>query len=379
MNIKFVSHIAEIPEQQWDQLIDENNVFLHHRFLRALEEHNCVGQATGWLPRHCVIYEADQLLAAMPLYEKTNSYGELVFDWAWADAYARSGLLYYPKLVSAIPYTPATGKRLLYDLTHPQAEEILQMLLAGIKTLLREINGSSFHCLFPTKAQSDVLAAQGLPSRMAVQFQWQNQNYQTFDDYLNRLSSRKRKKIKRERSRALESGVCIEQKHGDQMTSADWQAMHHFYSKTFLEKSGWPTLTQEFLEAIGEHMPENILVIFAKKNGAYVAGALYFVGESNLYGRHWGCDQNYKDLHFELCYYQGIDYAIVKGLKVFEPGAQGEYKISRGFLATKTWSNHLIMNPQFCSLIERFLIQEREYMEDYYQEMLIQSPYKQTG
>jgi predicted N-acyltransferase len=370
------SAIADIPADQWNHLAGEDSPFLRHEFLDAMERHGCVGESLGWLPRHLALRNAEgYLVAAAPCYLKFNSYGEFVFDWSWADAYRRKGLRYYPKLVIASPYTPATGPRLLTG-DSPARRDHARALIQGAIQVAEEAGVSSMHCLFTADDEQRLLEAQGLLRRVGCQFHWQNQGYASFEDYLGTFTAEKRKKVKRERRRVVESGVRIRRIPGNAVTEAEWATFHRLYCDTFDKRGGIPTFSLSFFQAIGETMGESLLLVLAEYGNDIVAAAFDLVGAHSLYGRHWGCFQDFHSLHFEACYYQGLDYCIEKGLTRFEPGAQGEHKVSRGFLPTPTWSAHWIADPAFRDAIARFVALEAEGMDDYLAEMQTHSPYR---
>jgi len=380
MRSVIVDSMEQVPADAWNALTGAQIPFLRHEFLSALERHRCVGDASGWIPQHLLLYDADnRLIAAVPQYLKYNSYGELVFDWAWADAYRRSGLHYYPKLVVAIPYTPATGPRLLiapgvdHDLV---ADKLVALLIEH--TQRQQL--SSLHCLFPDQRDRERMAAQGLLVRTGCQFHWHNDNYRDFDDFLDRFSSSKRKKVRRERRSVARSGITLRRLHGEQLSDAQWQAVHRHYVSTFERLGGYATLSLAFFQEVSRTLPGQLLVILAEHPGASedspVASAICFRDQHTLYGRHWGCDARFEHLHFEACYYQGLEYCIEQGLQRFDPGAQGEHKISRGFLPTPTWSCHWIAHPELRTAIEEFLVHETRGMEHYIASLGEHSPFK---
>ena len=375
MQLRIVDNLDAIPAKDWNILAGDSNPFLAHEFLSALEHHQCVGEKYGWLPRHIVVYQDDLLIGAVPLYLKDNSYGELVFDWAWADAYQRAGLRYYPKAVVAVPYTPATGPRLLL---HPNADanHVSQLLIDAALELSQELDLSSLHWLFPNATDTARLQARGFLLRKGVQFHWQNHNYRDFDDFLARFTAQKRKKLKRERRRVEEQGIELRTVHGHEASEQEWEIAHRFYASTFDRKSGTATLSLGFFREIGRTMGNRVVLIFAYDKGQPVACAINLRGRDALYGRHWGCNAEYHSLHFEACYYQGIEYCIHQGLQLFEPGAQGEHKISRGFLPTTTWSAHWIAHAQFRTAIADYLQREERAMVDYADELCEHSPYR---
>lgn len=378
MRSTILDNINAVSASAWDALVPDDNPFIKHAFLSTLEEHDCVGQRYGWIPQHiAIVDDADELIGAAPMYLKDNSYGELVFDWSWADAYHRSGLHYYPKLVTAIPYTPATGPRLLVA-AHADQTAIRQQLIATAIALAEQHRLSSIHWLFTNETDTAILKQAGLPLRLGCQFHWHNHGYKNFDDFLQTLSASKRKMIKRERRRVQEQDIKLEVLHGDEMSEQQWHIFHRFYESTFERKSGMPTLSLPFFMALAQRMPRNMVIVLASYQGEYVAGAFNMRGNETLYGRHWGCSAEFHSLHFEACYYQGLDYCIEHQLQSFEPGAQGEHKISRGFLPTRTWSAHWIAHPEFRTIIENYCKQEQAGMEDYIAELNQHSPYKAT-
>ncbi len=377
MQLKILTAIADVEAGQWNALPGTGNPFLRHEFLAALERNGCVGEQHGWIPRHLVaIGKRGQLLGAVPLYLKDNSYGEFVFDWAWADAYQRNGLRYYPKAVVAVPYTPATGPRLLIA---DGADR--QLLATKLIQLAQEWSNSeqlsSLHCLFTDPCDTQTLEQAGLMLRLGCQFHWRNQGYRDFDDYLDSFSSRKRKKVRRERRYVSEQDIELRVVHGHQASDEQLQVMSDFYRTTFEKKWGYPTLNLGFFRDLATNMGHQLVFFIAYKGQSIVAGAICLCSDDTLYGRHWGCYQDYHSLHFEACYYQGIDYCISHGLETFEPGAQGEHKISRGFLPTATWSAHWIAHQGFREIIGRFLQQETGAMRDYMEELSEQSPFKE--
>ena len=378
MYTSVIEQIKDIPAAQWNRVAGIHNPFLRFEFLAALEQHHCVGEQYGWLPRHIAAYADDGTLTGLvPLYLKNNSYGEFVFDWAWADAWARAGKAYYPKLVAAIPYTPATGPRLLVA---PDADRIrvVKALIAAALSLTQESHSSTLHWLFTDKRDTDTLVVHGFMRRTSCHFHWTNQGYDQFDDFLATMTSRKRKKIRRERRYVDEAGIQMEIVHGNEATEQQWDIMYRFYQTTFEKKSGIPTLSLGFFHEISATMGDQVVLVFARLVSQVVAGAIMLRGENALYGRHWGCLQDFHSLHFETCYYQGIEYAIKHKLKLFEPGAQGEHKISRGFLPTLTWSAHWIQDEAFRPVIDRYLLQEHEMVVDYANELLQTSPFRKV-
>lgn len=393
MKIIFTDKIDSVNQKHWDDLADscseEGNPFIQHDFLNALEQHGCLTE-WGWSPQHCLLYDdssgADEkLIGACPAYIKDNSYGEFVFDWAWADAYQRNGLEYYPKLVTSIPFTPAQGPRLLACRDHRDrdgklvnTDTIKKGLIDALISYAEKNDLSSTHLLFCEKDDIRILSAAGLMLRFDYQFHWSNDNYQNFDDFLSRLSSKRRKNIRRERRKVAEENIQIQVKDGEDLDEKQWEQLYTYYRVTFLKKSGAPTLTLDFFKAVSH----KILAVFAYhgtiKNNKVVAAAICFKGKEKLYGRHWGCSDNYDNLHFEVCYYTGIEYCIDNKLQTFEPGAQGEHKIWRGFLPTKTQSAHWIANQDFKLAIQDFLRREATAMEHHGKLLLESSPFNTT-
>jgi uncharacterized protein len=375
MEIQLHTSLEGIGATEWNALAGTESPFLRYEFLMALERHGCVGPRHGWLPRHITVRRDGRLVGAVPLYLKDNSYGEFVFDWAWAEAYRRASLPYYPKLVAAVPYTPATGSRLLVA-EDAGARRVADTLIAAALELARELRVSSLHWLFPKEDEVRRLEVHGLMRRTGVQFHWANEGYRDFDDYLDAFSAEKRKKVKRERRRVAEQGIEIEVLPGSALSSRQWAVVAGFYRSTFLRKGGTPTLSQGFFEEIGRTMGENLVLVLAQRGGECVAAAINLRGSSTLYGRHWGSAENCHSLHFEACYYQGIEYCIRHGLERFEPGAQGEHKVSRGFLPVHTYSAHWIARPGLREAIEDFLSREQGMMHNYRDELVEHSPFK---
>ena len=377
MKLDVHESIDEIPAARWNALNPDGDPFLRHEFLAALEHNGCVGAGFGWQPRHLAVRDGEQVLGGMPLYEKHNSYGEFVFDFAWADAYQRQGVRYYPKLVSAIPYTPATGQRLLVA---PGADRhrVTDALVKGALGLARKRGASSLHWLFVTPAQSDRLRELGLMERVGCQFHWLNRGYDSFEAFLQALSSKRRKNIRRERRLVREAGIRLELLHGPEVSDAQWERFGFFYAKTFTERYSLPTLNQAFFEEVGRTLGRRVILVLAHDAAECVAGALLYRGGTALYGRHWGCLRDYDSLHFEVCYYQGLEYCIREGLRRFEPGAQGEHKIWRGFMPALTYSHHWIAHPAFRAAIGEFLDKEKPAMLDYAQTLAENTPYRRN-
>ncbi len=376
MKLRILNSIDDVTAVQWNAVSGTGNPFLRHEFMAALERNGCVGEQHGWLPRHLAAFDDDgTLVGAVPMYLKDNSYGEFVFDGSWAEAYQRAGLPYYPKSVVAIPYTPTPGPRIL---VHPQASrrEVSTQLIELALAWSQHEGLSSLHWLFTDETDTEQLRQQGFLVRLGCQFHWENRGYRDFDDYLSGFNARKRKKVRRERRYVAEQDIDIVVVHGHEASDMQLQAIHDFYRTTFEKKWGYPTLTPGFFREVARTMGEQLVCFIAEKQQRSIAAAICFRGDDTLYGRHWGCYEDYHSLHFETCYYRGIEYCIEQGLKIFQPGAQGEHKISRGFLPTFTWSAHWIADDRFRALIGRFLEQETEVMHDYIAELGERSPFR---
>lgn len=376
MKTHTIDSLEDISAADWNELVEDGNPFLRHEFLIAMERHRCVGERTGWLPRHIVCADDNGvILGVAPLYVKTNSYGEFVFDWSWADAYQRYGLQYYPKLVSAVPFTPATGQRLLLRPGEAGVSAAQAIIHHALETM-EKYHCSSLHWLFPTSDNLNELSRHGLMCRVGFQFHWFNPGYRDFQDFLDTLTSKKRKNIKRERRLVESAGFELVTLPGSQATDSQWRNLHDYYTSTFHRLGGVPTLTLDFFQEIAATMGEQILLVFARERGRDVAAAISFRSQNALYGRHWGCLSNHDNLHFEACYYQGIEYCIRHGLKTFEPGAQGEHKISRGFLPTLTCSAHWLAHQGFRRAVADFLDRETAAVQDYARALVERSPYR---
>ena len=356
--------LSEIKSTDWNALSHGGNPFVRYEFLSALETNNCVDPKYGWHPYHILLKDDQKkLIAAAPAYLKTNSYGEFVFDFQWADAYERSGSEYYPKLICAAPFTPATGPRLLVHKDHDY-EQCAAALLSAAIAVVDQQNLSGMHWLFPTTEQATLMDKHRYLRRMGCQYIWVNDDYQNFEDFLSRCNSKKRKNMRRERKRVAEQNISLSAHHGDELNDKDWRDVINFYRDTFDRKWGTPTLNVSFFSEVGRTMGNDIIVVFATHEAKRVACSVMFKGPDTLYGRYWGCHENFHSLHFEACYYQGIDYCIRHGLKRFEPGAQGEHKIARGFVPTPTWSSHYIRDEGFRAAVAHFLKQETPFMEE---------------
>lgn len=357
--------ISDIGAAEWNALPGAGQTFLRHEFLAALEASGCASPQTGWHPQHLLLRSPEGRLAgAMPLYRKDNSFGEFVFDWAWADAYHRAGLRYFPKLVSAVPFTPATGPRLL-TADDQDSGTVAARLVDAAHALAASCGASSLHVLFPPPEQTDQLRSRGLMIRKDCQFHWHNRGYATFDDFLGGFTAEKRKKARRERRRVSEAGIRFRTLTGHDMTDEIWEQIMPLYASSFWRRGREPYLNEAFFRRIGAHLPDRLLVIVALLHARPVAVAICFRSGDTLYGRYWGSAGEYHSLHFETCYYQGIEYCIAEGLQRFEPGTQGEHKISRGFVPTETWSAHWLSHRQFAAAVNDYLQRERRHIDHY--------------
>lgn len=354
--INTYSSLAEIGQQRWQQLCDSSYPFTRYEFLHALESTGSVSSKTGWQPLHVEASKGGETVLLMPLYLKQHSWGEYVFDWSWAEAYERAGVDYYPKLLNAIPFTPATGPRWFSSLEGIESEGLIAQIL---EQLCNEYQIESAHLLFPTTSEQPFTGTR-LLQRTGCQYHWFNQNYRDFDHYLEQFNARKRKDLRKERRKVAEQGIEFEQLTGTAITPEVVDIFYDFYVMTYLVRGQQPYLTKAFFRQLSQTLSDQMLLVMAKYQGDYVAGALSFFDEQTLYGRYWGCTQAFDSLHFETCYYQGLDFCIARGLSRFDPGAQGEHKIKRGFQPTTTYSYHYIKHPQFNRAIANFLDSERE-------------------
>ncbi|HEY8118192.1 MAG TPA: GNAT family N-acetyltransferase [Methylophilaceae bacterium] len=370
IEVEIVGGVSELDAMEWDALTDGSPI-LSHAFLSALEDTGCLGAGTGWQPYPITVRNHGKLVGATALYLKTHSYGEYVFDWAWADAYERNGMAYYPKLLAAIPFTPITGPRLL------SADTGIQALMAQVLIEQMERHSlSSSHILFPDEATANILRQAGWLERKGVQFRWQNEGFKDFEDFLSRLSHDKRKKIKQERKKITAAGVTCRKLTAENITQADWDFFFSCYQNTYREHRSTPYLTREFFYALGERLPLQTLLIVAEQNGQPIASALNLFDSTNLYGRYWGALEYVLGLHFELCYYQAQEFCIARNIRYFEGGAQGEHKLARGFLPRPTCSFHKIAHPDFEAAIRNFVGQEAENMGAYHNELEERAPFK---
>ena len=372
--IRVLQRLDEVPAPQWDALHDGANPFICHAFLSGLERHGCLRAAWGWSPHHITVWEGEQLLAAAPAYRKDNSHGEFVFDHAWAHAYAQHGLDYFPKLLAAVPYSPVTGPRLLAsDARH---RGLLALALARVAG---DSGWSSAHVNFHTAGEDDAFEGDWM-QRLDVQYHWRNDaGWTSFDDFLGAMDHRHRKNIRQERAKVARSGISFRVVHGDEASPDDLAAIHGFYLQTFAEYGNSPALTLPFLTHLAASMPRQLVLILAERGGTPIAGALCLRGGDTLYGRYWGTHEAIPGLHFETCYYQGIDYCLREGLRVFEPGAQGEHKLARGFLPRLVRSHHWVADARFREALQAWCRQEADAVRRHAELLATRSPFKQPG
>ncbi len=368
---RILGALSEVPAAQWDALHDGSNPFVTHAFLAGLEAHGCLRPRYGWTPHHISLWDGARLVAAAPGYAKTNSHGEFVFDHAWAHAYAQYGLDYFPKWLGAVPYSPVTGPRLL------AGDPALQhALLDAVVEDTRSRGWSSAHVNFHTHAEDAVFDPRWLP-RLDVQYHWRNDaGWRDFDGFLAAMDHKHRKNIRQERARVARSGVRMRLVHGDEAREGDIAAMHGFYLQTFREFGNTPALTLDFFRHLAQALPGKLLLVLAERDGMPIAGALCLRGGDTLYGRYWGASEHVPGLHFETCYYQGIEYCLREGLKVFEPGAQGEHKLARGFLPTLVRSRHWIADPRFAPAISAWCAEEASAVRHHAVALAAQSPFR---
>ncbi|NNL05875.1 MAG: N-acetyltransferase [Xanthomonadales bacterium] len=373
---RIVTSFEDIDPAEWQSLQLADNPFLDYAFLAGLEQTGSIGEHAGWHPHHLAIMEGERLLAFAPTYAKDNSHGEFVFDWAWADAYHRHGAIYYPKLLTGVPYTPVTGPRLLVRQGAEEPASLKRELAELALTQCRERGYSTWHCNFVEEDDFEVLAGLGLLRRRDWQFHWLNRGYPDFDAFLAKLRSRKRKNIRRERQRVSSAGVTFEWKSGDDLSSGELDFVYHCYLTTFRNYGNYPALQREFFSRLAQELKESFQVVLALRGGEAIAMAVFLAGGGRLYGRYWGCTEELPGLHFETAYYQGIEYCIRHGIEVFESGAQGEHKIPRGFLPTRTRSCHHVEHPSFREAIDRHLERESQLIDGYREELDRLDPYR---
>jgi predicted N-acyltransferase len=372
---RFLESIAQIDAPSWNALAGPGQPFLRHEFLLALEQSGCTTPRTGWAPRHLIIEDAQGVpAAAMPLFRKAHSRGEFVFDFSWAGAYAQQGLNYYPKLLTAVPFTPVTGPRVLLG-SNPNAKAMTASVVHAVLDYARNEQLSSWHVLFPTAGIAARFDAAGLILRRDCQFHWYNHGYDTFESFLATFTAEKRKKAKRERRRVAEAGIEFDTLHGGDMTASLWSIIYEFYAETFHRHGHEPYLNLDFFKRISIAMPNELMLKVARVGREPIAVAIFFVGNEALYGRYWGAGGNFHSLHFEACYYQGIEYCIEKKLQRFEPGTQGEHKVPRGFVPTMTHSAHYIADPRFAAAIRDYAQREARGVDAYAAAVQTHVPY----
>ncbi len=369
------TQIADVDANAWNSIAGDVP-FLSHEFLNILETTGCVTEETGWQPQHLTLKDDQaRVVAAMPLYLKQDSWGEFVFDFGWADAYRRAGLNYYPKMVCAVPFTPATGPRMLLHPDH-DAAALAAALIAGAKRLATELGASSLHTLFPDPNQTLILKNMGMHLRKACQFHWHNDGYEDFDQFLAQFSSAKRKKARRERRRIKEADIRFETVDAGSIADEDWDAVYEFHARTFYRRGRAPYLSKAAFDQLRELLPESMVIVLGRYQQTPLGAAICFRSADTLYGRYWGSLDDYHSLHFETCYYQGVEYCIREGLQRFEPGTQGEHKISRGFIPVETFSAHWLADGDFDNAVGDFVVREGAHTEAYIREMTTHSPYR---
>lgn len=379
MYSEIVDNISAVNARNWDALTDNHSPFLSHAFLSGLERTGCVCETTGWLPQHVLVYRDSSrcnLIGAAPMYLKYHSYGEYVFDWAWANAYHRAGRDYYPKLLVAIPFTPVTGPRLLTTGTTAERRLVSAALIDKTCQHARSLNVSSLHWLFTDDENTQALRERDFMIRIGNQFHWRNNNYRDFDHFMAAFNARNRKKTKRERRRVREAGIRMEALTGDALTQQHWDLMYRFYRSTVMNHGAYAYLNRDFFDWLAGEMAHRVVLILARQGARYVAGALNFAGDDTLFGRYWGALETFDGLHFETCYHSAIEYCIEHELHRFEAGAQGEHKMSRGLTPTKTFSLHWLSNPRFANAVAESLERETREMHRYTQVLHAHSPYR---
>ena len=373
---RIIASMAEAGQAQWTSLLSlqaDANPFLSYAFLDALHASGSAARKSGWQPQFLTLWQDDTLAAAMPLYVKSHSYGEYVFDWAWADAYRRNGLEYYPKLLSAIPFTPVTGGRLL-----ARDETARSALVKALLALQQQADVSSTHVLYPPPQQAEALERAGFLLRNGVQFHWLNDGYDDFEQFLSTLEQKKRKNIRAERRKVRDAGITFRRLEGAQIGEADWRFFKRCYDHTYAAHYSSPYLNLDFFLRIGASMPDNLLLVVAERDGKPIASSLVVHDSQTLYGRYWGALEQHACLHFETAYYQPLEFCIERGLAAFEGGAQGEHKMARGFLPQKTWSAHWLVHPAFSDAVERFLEQESGGIAAYMDELDERNPFRKA-
>ncbi|SEK29674.1 GNAT family N-acetyltransferase [Nitrosovibrio tenuis] len=380
LDIQIIHCLDDIPVTAWNTLAGDDP-FLRHEFFSALHKSECASEKSGWSPKFITLWEGSTLRGALPLYVKTHSYGEYVFDWAWADAYRRCGVSYYPKLLSAVPFSPVTGRRLLAR----TAEHRALLVMAALKLAQGKNAGygaSSFHCLFLPEDEAEEMARAGMMLRQGVQFHWKNQagtGFESFEEFLKGMSHSKRKKIRQERRKLHESDIHFQWLTGHEATPDHWRFFIDCYNKTYRDHYSSPYLNLEFFLRLSQSMPENLLLILALRGNQPIAAALNFINSRALYGRYWGTQEFVSGLHFETCYYQAIEFCIAHRISLFEGGAQGEHKLARGFLPVRTWSAHWLAHPQLAAAIGNYLQTEAQHLDHYVDELNDSIPFRKAA
>ncbi|HMH87239.1 MAG TPA: GNAT family N-acetyltransferase [Steroidobacteraceae bacterium] len=375
---RILESIAQIDARSWNALAGTAQPFLRHEFFLALEQSGCAAARTGWTPRHLIVEDAKGVpAAAMPLFRKAHSRGEFVFDFSWAGAYAQHGLNYYPKLLTAVPFTPVSGPRVLVG-PDVDAKAITKSVVRAALDYARSEQLSSWHVLFPTDETAADLDRAGLILRRDCQFHWYNHGYESFESFLATFTAEKRKKAKRERRRVAEAGIEFDTLHGGDMTASLWDVVYEFYADTFHRHGHEPYLNLDFFKRVSAAMPDELMLKVARVGAEPIAVAIFFVGSEALYGRYWGAGGNFHSLHFEACYYQGIEYCIEKKLQRFEPGTQGEHKVPRGFVPTLTHSAHYIADRRFAAAIRDYAQREARGVDNYAAAVNEHVPYHRT-
>lgn len=384
LTARVVDSIEKIPAESWNACAGQSNAdanpFVRHAFISALEDSGSVSAEAGWQPQHVVIEDhIGRVVAVAPLYLKNHSYGEYVFDWGWAQAYQRAGGRYYPKLQCAVPFTPVTGPRLMVrdGFAAHDTDQLRSALIGAMVGLARQRKVSSLHVTFPTEAEQRVMAESGFLPRIGEQYHWKNEGYGTFDDFLNALSSRKRKTIRKEREKANSHGIRIETLVGGEISAALWDAFYRFYTNTSDRKWGQAYLTREFFDLLSERMGDAVVLVMGFEGARPVCGAINLMGGNTLFGRNWGASVDLPMLHFECCYYRAIDFAIAHKLAWVEAGAQGQHKIQRGYLPRPTYSAHWIADPGFRTAVARFLDEERDAVAQHIETLAEYGPFKE--
>ncbi|SCY16929.1 hypothetical protein SAMN05216420_10352 [Nitrosospira sp. Nl5] len=377
LQIKIIDTLDSISVAAWNALAGDDP-FLRHEFFSALHETGCVSKKTGWLPQFITLWEGQALRGALPLYMKSHSYGEYVFDWAWADAYRRYGYPYYPKLLSAVPFSPVTGRRLMAETAEHRA-----LLVSAALKMTKDRNAetviSSFHCLFPREHEAREMEEAGMTLRHGIQFHWKNrmgENYENFEAFLEGMSHGKRKNIRQERRKVHAAGIHFQWLTGYDASDDHWRFFVNCYNKTYRDHHSTPYLNLEFFTRLGKSMPENVLLILALRDNRPIAASFNLHNSHTLYGRYWGAMEFVPGLHFETCYYQAIEFCIARGIALFEGGAQGEHKLARGFLPVRTWSTHWLAHPEFAAAIGNYLKHEAQDISHYLDELNESSPFR---